>query len=110
MFTALTGILNERNRTDEDVSSLVDTWISVRDIEDNGERNRALYVMKSRGMKHSNKVREFVINDKGLNLIEAYRGEGGNIIIGSEREIMETQKHSGIKRGKNEDRKKQAGK
>ena len=108
MFTALTGVLNER--MDEGVSSLVDTWISVRNIEANGERNRALYVMKSRGMKHSNKVREFVISDKGLNLIEAYRGEGGNIIIGSEREIMETQKHSGNKRGKNEDRKKPAGK
>ena len=104
MLTALTGVLDER--MDEGVSSLVDTWISVRDIEANGERNRAMYVMKSRGMKHSNKVREFVISDKGLNLIEAYRGDSGNIIIGSEREIMGKQKNLANKYGKNQDKRK----
>jgi circadian clock protein KaiC len=68
MFTALSlnTIVNEQ--TDEGVSSLVDAWILVRDIEFNGERNRGLYVMKSRGMKHSNQVREFVITNTGLNL------------------------------------------
>ena len=103
MLTALTGILNER--MDEGVSSLVDTWISVRDIEANGERNRTLYIMKSRGMKHSNKVREFMINDKGLNLVDAFRGDSGNIIIGSEREMMEKQKRSGNKGVKSQDKK-----
>jgi circadian clock protein KaiC len=103
MLTALTSILDER--MDEGVSSLVDAWISVRDIEANGERNRTLYIMKSRGMKHSNKVREFVISSKGLDLIEAYRGEGGNIIIGSEREMMEKQKRSGSKQAKNVNKK-----
>ena len=106
MLTALTNILDER--MEEGVSSLVDTWISVRDIEANGERNRAVYIMKSRGMKHSNRVREFVISDKGLDLIEVYRGPAGNIIIGSEREALEKQKHSGNKPDKRQERNKTA--
>jgi circadian clock protein KaiC len=85
MFTALSlnTIINEQ--TDEGVSSLVDAWILVRDIEYNGERNRGLYVMKSRGMKHSNQVREFVITDDGLKLVDVYLGPEG-ILTGSARE------------------------
>ncbi|MBD1367108.1 circadian clock protein KaiC [Mucilaginibacter sp. ZT4R22] len=84
MFTALSlnTIVNEQ--TDEGVSSLVDSWLLVRDIEYNGERNRGLYVMKARGMKHSNQVREFVISDEGLNLIEVYVGPEG-VLTGSAR-------------------------
>jgi len=84
MFTALSlnTIVNEQ--TDEGVSSLVDAWILVRDIEFNGERNRGLYVMKARGMKHSNQVREFVISDEGLNLIDVYVGPDG-VLTGSAR-------------------------
>lgn len=84
MFTALSlnTVINEQ--TDEGVSSLVDAWILVRDIEFNGERNRGLYVMKSRGMKHSNQVREFVITDNGLDLIDVYLGPDG-ILTGSAR-------------------------
>jgi circadian clock protein KaiC len=84
MFTALSlnTIVNEQ--TDEGVSSLVDSWLLVRDIEFNGERNRGLYVMKARGMKHSNQVREFVISDEGLNLIEVYLGPEG-VLTGSAR-------------------------
>lgn len=85
MFTALTlnTVVNEQ--TDEGVSSLVDSWLQVRDIECNGERNRGLYLMKSRGMKHSNQVREFVITDNGLDLIDVYLGPDG-ILTGSARE------------------------
>ncbi len=84
MFTALSlnTIVNEQ--TDEGVSSLVDSWLLVRDIEFNGERNRGLYVMKARGMKHSNQVREFVISDEGLNLIDVYLGPEG-VLTGSAR-------------------------
>ncbi|AMR33805.1 KaiC 1 [Mucilaginibacter sp. PAMC 26640] len=84
MFTALSlnTIVNEQ--TDEGVSSLVDSWLLVRDIEFNGERNRGMYVMKARGMKHSNQVREFVISDQGLNLIEVYIGPDG-VLTGSAR-------------------------
>lgn len=88
LFTALTlnNIINEQ--TDEGVSSLVDAWLLVRDIEANGERNRGMYIMKSRGMKHSNQVREFVITDEGLNLVDVYLGPEG-VLTGSAREAQE---------------------
>lgn len=85
MFTALNLNATFTEQTDEGVSSLVDAWISVRDLESNGERNRGLYIMKSRGMKHSNQVREFVITDDGLNLIDVYIGSEG-VLTGSARE------------------------
>jgi circadian clock protein KaiC len=88
LFTALTlnTIVNEQ--TDEGVSSLVDAWLLVRDIESNGERNRGMYIMKSRGMKHSNQVREFVITDEGLDLVDVYLGTDG-VLIGSAREAQQ---------------------
>jgi circadian clock protein KaiC len=88
LFTALSlnTIINEQ--TDEGVSSLVDAWLLVRDIESNGERNRGLYIMKSRGMKHSNQVREFVITDEGLDLVDVYLGTGG-VLTGSAREAQQ---------------------
>jgi circadian clock protein KaiC len=88
MLTALNSGTTEH--IDENVSSLVDTWIQVRDIERDGERNRGIYIMKSRGMKHSNEVREFIISSKGLDLIEVYRsGEG--VLIGSARKAKQKQ-------------------
>ena len=95
MFTALTlnTIINEQ--TDEGVSSLVDAWLLVRDIESNGERNRGMYVMKSRGMKHSNQVREFVITDNGLELIDVYLGIDG-VLIGSARVSQQLQEATGV--------------
>jgi circadian clock protein KaiC len=88
LFTALSlnTIVNEQ--TDEGVSSLVDAWLLVRDIESNGERNRGMYIMKSRGMKHSNQVREFVITDDGLDLVDVYLGPDG-VMIGSAREAQQ---------------------
>jgi circadian clock protein KaiC len=93
MFTALAlnNIVNEQ--TDEGVSSLVDAWISIKDIELNGERNRGLYIMKSRGMKHSNQVREFIITDKGLKMEDVYLGPEG-ILTGSAREAHKLQKQT----------------
>jgi len=82
MLTALNSGTTEH--IDENVSSLVDVWLLVRDVESNGERNRALYIMKSRGMKHSKEVREFVISSSGLNLVDVYRGPEG-VLIGSAR-------------------------
>jgi circadian clock protein KaiC len=52
------------------VSSLADTWLLMRDIEQNGERNRAMYVLKSRGMPHSNRLREFLITENGFDLLD----------------------------------------
>jgi circadian clock protein KaiC len=94
MFTALTlnNVITEQ--TDEGVSSLVDAWLTVRDIEFNGERNRGMYIMKSRGMKHSNQVREFIITDKGLDLVEVYLGPDG-VLTGSAREAQKLQEQTG---------------
>jgi circadian clock protein KaiC len=91
MFTALTMNTIINDQTDEGVSSLVDSWILVRDIELNGERNRGLYIIKSRGMKHSNQVREFIISENGLRLEDVYLGNEG-ILTGSAREAHKLQK------------------
>ncbi len=89
-ITLLLTALNSgtTDHIDENVSSLVDAWLLVKDVESSGERNRVLYIMKSRGMKHSKEVREFVINSKGLHLIDVYRGPEG-VLIGSARQIKE---------------------
>ncbi len=85
---------------DENVSSLVDAWILVRDVESRGERNRALYIMKSRGMPHSKEVREFVITSHGLDLIDVWRGPEG-VLIGSARKEKEKEKEIGSAQSKN---------
>ncbi len=79
--------------TDEGMSSLVDTWLLLRDIELAGERNRALYVLKSRGMAHSNQVREFLITSRGLKLVEAYLGPAG-VLTGSARLAQEARERA----------------
>lgn len=94
LFTALTYTTSTTEQADEGVSSLVDAWITVRDLESNGERNRGLYIMKSRGMKHSNQVREFVITDHGLELVDVFLGEDG-VLIGSAREAQELKDATG---------------
>jgi circadian clock protein KaiC len=94
MFTALTFNHAVSEQTDEGVSSLVDAWITVRDLESNGERNRGLFIMKSRGMKHSNQVREFTITNKGLKLIDVYLGPNG-VLIGSARESQQLEQAMG---------------
>ena len=70
--------------TDVAISSLIDTWLLLRDIELNGERNRGLYILKSRGMAHSNQVREFLLTDNGVDLLDVYVGPGG-VLTGSAR-------------------------
>jgi circadian clock protein KaiC len=66
----------------------MDTWISLRDIEQNGERNRGLYLLKSRGMAHSNQIREFLLTNNGVDLIDAYLG-AGTVYTGSARASQE---------------------
>jgi circadian clock protein KaiC len=89
LFTDLTGGGVAREETREEVSSLMDTWILVRDSEINGERNRLLYVLKSRGMAHSNQVREFRLTNKGVELVPVYIGPG-MVLTGSARVQQET--------------------
>ena len=83
-FVGLTSSGKSAETTDEGLSSIVDTWLLLRDIEIGGERNRALYVLKSRGMAHSNQVREFLITSKGIKLVKAYLGPSG-VLTGSAR-------------------------
>ncbi len=83
VLTALTdGTIVEESTVG--VSSLIDTWIQLRDIEAGGERNRGIYLVKSRGMAHSNQVREFVISGRGVDLVDVYAG-GGGALTGSAR-------------------------
>ena len=84
MFTSLTGGSSPAEQTEVGVSSLMDTWLLVRNLESGGERNRALYILKSRGMEHSNQVREFVLSNQGIGLVDVYTG-GGTVVTGSAR-------------------------
>lgn len=72
------------------ISSLMDTWISLRDIEICGEHNRGLYVLKSRGMAHSNQIREFLLTDNGIDLVDVYLGPAG-VLTGTARIVQESQ-------------------
>ena len=84
MFTSLTSNGDQENETHLGVSSLMDTWLSLRNLEVNGERNRGLYVLKSRGMHHSNQIREFLLTDDGVKLVDVYLGAEG-VLTGSAR-------------------------
>jgi circadian clock protein KaiC len=90
LFTTLTGSTGQLEATDSGVSSLMDTWLLLRDIENGGERNRVMYLLKSRGMAHSNQVREFLLTDHGIALREVYLGPSGALLTGSVRNIQET--------------------
>ena len=81
---SLTGSKSFTEMTEEGLSSMVDGWLLLRDVELNGERNRLIYVLKARGMPHSNQVREFLITGKGIKLMEVYLGEDG-VLTGSSR-------------------------
>lgn len=87
-ITALLVSLNSGGKfleaTDEGLSSIVDTWLLLRDVEVGGERNRLLYVLKARGIAHSNQVREFLITSRGIKLVPAYLGPAG-VLTGSAR-------------------------
>jgi circadian clock protein KaiC len=95
LFTSLTNAGKALETTDMAVSSLVDTWLQLRAIESNGERNRGLYVLKSRGMAHSNQIREFIITSSGIRLIDAYIGAAGNLLTGSARMQQEARDREG---------------
>jgi circadian clock protein KaiC len=83
------------------VSSLMDTWINLQDMESNGERNRGIMIMKSRGMGHSNQVREFNLTDKGIVIADPYLGPSG-IVTGSARAAREVQEEAALIEQKNE--------
>jgi circadian clock protein KaiC len=88
LFTSLTSSESALESSDAGISSLIDTWLLLRDIELNGERNRGMYVLKSRGMANSNQIREFILTDHGVELREAYIGASG-VLTGSARVAQE---------------------
>ena len=93
IFTNLTETSDSLEWTDIGVSSLTDTWILCRDLELNGERNRCVYLLKSRGMKHSNQVREFVMSREGIRLVPPYIG-AGQVLTGSSRIAQEAKEQA----------------
>jgi circadian clock protein KaiC len=84
LFTSLTSSGGTLEQSEVAISSLIDTWLLVRDIEIGGERNRGLYILKSRGMAHSNQIREFLLTDHGVELQDVYVGASG-VLTGSAR-------------------------
>ena len=90
IFTSLTSSYERTSQSDFGLSSLMDVWVSLVDIESNGERNRGLYVLKSRGMNHSNQIREYLLTNDGVKLVDAYLGVAG-VLTGSARLAQQAQ-------------------
>ena len=88
-LTALSSGGGYQEASDVGISSLIDTWLLLRDIELSGERNRGLFILKSRGMAHSNQIREFVLTSHGIELREVYLGPAG-VLTGSARLVQES--------------------
>ncbi len=84
VFTCLTGGESRNVQQEYGVSSLMDTWIVLQRIDELGERNRGIFIIKSRGMAHSNQVREFLLKDAGIDIIDAYVGPEG-VLTGTAR-------------------------
>ena len=101
LFTSLTKADDSPDQSEVGISSLIDTWISLRNVEHAGERNRALHVLKSRGMPHSNQVREFQLTGHGINLVSV-SVSGGDVLVGSARFAQEAQRLAEVRKGKEE--------
>ncbi|MDQ1261488.1 MAG: circadian clock protein KaiC, partial [Euryarchaeota archaeon] len=92
-ITAVCTSLVEHESTEgmnaQGISSLMDTWINLRFFENNGERNRGISVIKSRGMEHSNQIREYLVTDNGIEIQDVYLGPSGGLLMGSSRAAQE---------------------
>ena len=93
LFASLVSDAEDAPTTDQQLASLVDTWLFVRSLKGNGEHNRVLYVLKSRGMAHSNQIREFLITSQGIELADVYVGPQG-VLTGSARQAQEAKERS----------------
>ncbi len=92
-FTSLANDATEAERSKIGISSLIDTWILLRSLESNGERNRGLYVLKARGMAHSNQIREFRLSRRGITLLPVYTGSGA-VATGTARQSQEAKERA----------------
>jgi circadian clock protein KaiC len=106
LLTSLTGGSVAQEETEIDISSLVDAWLLLRDIESGGERNRGIYILKARGVAHSNQIREFLLTSHGVELREVYLGEVG-MLTGSARVTQEAKDASAALLGRQEIERKQ---
>jgi len=106
-FTSLTAANSNPEESEVGISSQIDTWLLLRNLESNGERNRALYVLKSRGMAHSNQIREFVLTSRGVELLDVYIGSGG-VLTGTARAAQEAQEQASVLAEKQELERKRA--
>ena len=93
IFTSLTPTADDQNANEAGISALTDTWLRLRDIELGGERNRAMYILKSRGVNHSNQIREFLLTDRGIELRDVYAGPEG-VLTGSMRLAQESRERT----------------
>ncbi len=104
-LTSLTEGGKPTEATTTAVSSIIDVWLLVRDIELSGERNRGLYVLKARGMSHSNQIREFLLSSNGIELVDVYLGSAG-MLTGSARAAQEAiERDAAMRRGNERERK-----
>jgi len=101
LFTSLTQAGHALQQSEGGMSSLMDAWLLLQDFEGNGERNRVLYVLKARGMKHSNQIREFLISDHGIDVVDAYIGASG-VLTGSARVAQNSLEKAAILAGQQE--------
>jgi circadian clock protein KaiC len=89
----LTNLSSDAMSANQQITSLVDTWLLVKTMEGNGEHNRILSVLKSRGMAHSNQIREFLLTGQGIELADVYVGPQG-VLTGSARQAQEAKERS----------------
>jgi circadian clock protein KaiC len=92
MFTSLTAAAHDVESSDVGVSSLMDTWVMLRNTEVNGERTRQLVLLKSRGMEHSNEVREFLLSNDGIRVVDVFVDEG-RVLTGRARRTAGDKEH-----------------
>jgi circadian clock protein KaiC len=101
LFTSLTQGGHSMQQSEAAMSSLMDSWLLLQDFEGNGERNRVLYVLKARGMAHSNQIREFLISSRGVDLVDAYIGPSG-VLTGSARAAQSSRERAEALAGQQE--------
>jgi circadian clock protein KaiC len=109
LFTSLTtSSIPGQEDSSVGISSLMDTWLLLRNLESGAERNRGLYILKSRGMAHSNQIREFILSSEGIKLMDVYVGPG-EVLTGSARLAQESRElaRASIRRQEMERRKRE---
>jgi circadian clock protein KaiC len=93
MFTSLTSADSVLTEGERSISSLMDTWVSLADLTANGERNRVLSLLKSRGMNHSKQLREYRLTDNGIEIVPVYVGPEG-VLTGTARVAQEARERA----------------